>query len=91
MAVSFDTIPHAGLMQCMTRRIVDRHMLHLVKMWLKVPVEETGRKRLMGGKDNDCGTPQGGVLTPRTQKVTSNSSGGCDFCVNRVRIDECCL
>jgi RNA-directed DNA polymerase len=56
----FDTIPHSGLMQCVARRIVDKHMLHLVKMWLKVPVEERdekGRKRLTGGKDNDRGTP----------------------------------
>jgi RNA-directed DNA polymerase len=62
----FDTIPHSELMQCVARRIVDKHMLHLVKMWLKVPVEERdekGKKRLTGGKDNDRGTPQGGVMT----------------------------
>src|SRR5207253_2543727 len=88
----FDTIPHSALMQCVARRIVDKHMLHLLKMWLQVPVEERdekGRKRLTGGKGNDRGTPQGGVMTPRTQKITSNLSGGCDFCINRVRIDEC--
>jgi RNA-directed DNA polymerase len=33
----FDTIPHSELMQCVARRIVDRQMLHLIKMWLKVP------------------------------------------------------
>jgi RNA-directed DNA polymerase len=69
----FDTIPHSELMQCVARRIVDKHMLHLVKMCLKVPVEERdekGKKRLTGGKDKDRGTPQGGVRTPRTQKVT---------------------
>src|SRR5471032_2934988 len=63
----FDTIPHSELMQCVARRIVDKHMLHLVKMWLKVPVEERdekGKKRLTGGKDNDRGTPQGGVISP---------------------------
>jgi RNA-directed DNA polymerase len=35
-------------------------------MWLKVPVEERdekGKKRLTGGKGNDRGTPQGGVMT----------------------------
>ena len=37
---SFDTIPHRELIQCVARRIVDRDMLHLIKMWLKVPVEE---------------------------------------------------
>jgi hypothetical protein len=41
-------------------------MLHLVKMWLTVPVEETekGKKRLTGEKDHDRGTPQGGVISP---------------------------
>src|SRR6266581_138980 len=75
----FDTIPHSELMQCMARRVVDKHILHLVKMWLKVPVEERdekGKKRLTGGKDRDRGTPQGGVLTPRTQKITSSLTGG---------------
>ena len=62
----FDTIPHSELLQCVARRIVDRQMLHLIKMWLKVPVEErdeNGKRRLTGGKDNDRGTPQGGVMT----------------------------
>ncbi len=63
----FDTIPHSELMQCVARRMVDRHLLHLIKMWLKVPVEERdekGNKRLTGGKDRRCGTPQGGVVSP---------------------------
>jgi RNA-directed DNA polymerase len=62
----FDTIPHSELMQCVARRIVDKHLLHLIKMWLQAPVEERdekGNKRLTGGKDNDRGTPQGGVMT----------------------------
>jgi RNA-directed DNA polymerase len=62
----FDTIPHSELMQCVARRIVDKHLLHLIQMWLKVPVEERdekGQKRLKGGRDNDRGTPQGGVVT----------------------------
>ena len=41
----FDTIPHSELMQCVARRIVDKQMLHLIKMWLKVPVEERDEKR----------------------------------------------
>lgn len=63
----FDTIPHSELLQCVARRIVDRYMLHLIKMWLQVPVEErdgNGKRRLTGGKDNDRGTPQGGVISP---------------------------
>src|SRR5438552_7202841 len=29
----FDTIPHSELMQCAARRIIDRAMLRLIKMW----------------------------------------------------------
>src|SRR6266487_2939660 len=71
----FDTIPHSELMQCVARRIVDRHMLHLIKMWLKVPVEErdgNGKRRLTGGKDNDRGTPQGGVISPALANLYMN-------------------
>ena len=74
----FDTIPHAELMQCVARRVVDRDILGLIKMWLKAPVEErdgNGTRRMSGGKASRCGTPQGGVVAPRTQKITSNSNG----------------
>jgi RNA-directed DNA polymerase len=62
-------------MQCVARRIVDKHMLHLIRMWLKVPVEERdakGNKRLTGGKDNDRGTPQGGVISPLLANLYMN-------------------
>ena len=36
----FDTIPHVELMKSVVRRVVDRRVLHLVKMWLDTPVEE---------------------------------------------------
>src|ERR1700719_1462526 len=38
----FDTIPHSDLLKSVARRIVDRHVLWLIKLWLKVPVEERG-------------------------------------------------
>jgi len=63
----FDSIPHSELMQCVTRRISDGKMLHLIKMWLKAPVEETderGHRRMSGGKKATRGTPQGGVVSP---------------------------
>ncbi len=63
----FDTIPHAALMRSVARRIVDRHVLHLIKMWLQVPVEERdedGTRRMSGGKGSTRGTPQGGVVSP---------------------------
>src|SRR6266404_1997073 len=88
----FDSIPHSELVQCVARRIVDRDMLRLIKMWLKVPIQErdkNGKPRVSGGKGSTCGTPQGGVMTPRTQKITSNLSSGCGFDGNRVRIDVC--
>ena len=39
----FDTIPHDQLMRSVARRIVDRDILRLIKMWLKAPVEETDK------------------------------------------------
>ena len=43
----FDTIPHAELMKCVSRRVVDRHILRLIKAWLVAPVEDDDGK---GGK-----------------------------------------
>src|ERR1700739_1066570 len=63
----FDAIPHSDLLKSVARRIVDRHVLWLIKLWLKVPVEErdeNGKLRMSGGKSNTRGTPQGGVVSP---------------------------
>ena len=40
----FDSIPHSELLQSVARRVVDGAMLHLIKMWLDAPVEETGAR-----------------------------------------------
>lgn len=73
----FDTIPHSDLLKSVARRIVDRHVLWLIKMWLKVPVEEKdeggkGKRRLTGGKSSTRGTPQGGVVSPMLANLYMN-------------------
>jgi len=58
----FDSIPHSKLMIVIGKRISDRNVLHLIKMWLKSPILEDGKMK--GGKKNKFGTPQGGVISP---------------------------
>jgi len=64
----FDSIPHAELLKSVARRVSDGTLLHLIKMWLVAPVEETderGRtRRTTRNKDEGRGTPQGGVASP---------------------------
>jgi len=64
----FDSIPHAELMKSVSRRISDRHMLRLIKMWLEVPVEEIddrGRHhRTTRNRDEHRGCPQGAPISP---------------------------
>ena len=64
----FDSIPHAELLKSVARRIVDGAMLHLIKMWLEAPVEETdehGKKHRSTRNRNDGrGTPQGAPISP---------------------------
>jgi len=68
LADYFGSIPHAELMRSLARRIVDRRVLHLIKMWLECPVEETddrGRKRrTTEAKDRGRGIPQGSPISP---------------------------
>jgi group II intron reverse transcriptase/maturase len=64
----FDSIPHAELLQSVARRVVDGAMLHLMKMWLETPVEETdeyGKKhRSTRNRDEGRGSPQGSPISP---------------------------
>ena len=64
----FGSIPHAELMQSLARRIVDRRVLHLIKLWLECAVEDTGgrgrKKRTTEAKDSGRGIPQGSPISP---------------------------
>jgi len=64
----FDSIPHAELMKSVARRVSDKHVLHLIKMWLEAPVEEVdergGHHRTTRNKDERRGTPQGAPISP---------------------------
>ena len=64
----FDSIPHAELMKSAARRVVDGAMLHLIKMWLEAPVEETdergNKRRSTRHRDDGRGTPQGSPISP---------------------------
>jgi RNA-directed DNA polymerase len=68
LADYFGSIPHTELLKSVARRIVDRRVLHLIKMWLVCPVEETddrGRKRrTTEAKDQRRGIPQGSPISP---------------------------
>jgi RNA-directed DNA polymerase len=55
----FGSIPHSELLDMLATRIVDRKILHLIKMFLKSGVMEEGMI-----KPTDKGTPQGGVISP---------------------------
>jgi RNA-directed DNA polymerase len=68
----FDTIPHDKLLKAVAKRIVDRNILKLVKMWLKAPIaeEESGKRTYKG---NDQGTPQGGVISPLLANIYLNA------------------
>jgi group II intron reverse transcriptase/maturase len=68
LAGYFDSLPHSELLKSVARRVADGAMLHLIKMWLKAPVEETderGKKhRSTRNRDEGRGSPQGSPISP---------------------------
>ena len=68
LASYFDLLPHSELLKSVARRVVDGAMLHLIKMWLKAPAEETddrGKKhRNTRNRDEGRGSPQGSPISP---------------------------
>jgi len=69
----FDTLPHSELLESVARRVVDGAMLHLIKMWLTAPVEETDergrRNRNTRNRDEGRGSPQGSPISPLLSNI----------------------
>ncbi len=64
MQAYFDTIPHDQLLKCVERRIADRSVLHLLRLWLNAVVEERDEDGRPKRSRPHQGTPQGGVISP---------------------------
>jgi RNA-directed DNA polymerase len=73
LASYFDALPHAELLKSVARRVVDGAMLHLIKMWLTAPVEETdergGKHRNTRNRDESRGSPQGSPISPLLSNI----------------------
>jgi group II intron reverse transcriptase/maturase len=68
----FDTIPHDKLMSLVAKRVVDKNILRLIKLWLKAPVVEEGEDGKKRYEGNEKGTPQGGVISPLLANIYLN-------------------
>lgn len=60
----FDTIDHDELMKKVQRRIADRHVLKLIKMFLEAVVIDMDKDGKKTSKKATQGCPQGGVISP---------------------------
>lgn len=61
----FDTIDHLYLMEKLRKRISAKRILHLIRKWLKAGILEQDGSIAQ----TDCGTPQGGVLSPLLSNI----------------------
>ncbi len=76
----YETIPHSELLRSVARRVVDRRMLHLIKMWITAAVDETDKrgrkKRTTRNRDQKRGLPQGSPLAPLMSNVYMRAYSG---------------
>jgi len=61
----FDHVNHEWLLKFLEKRIGDRRILRLIKRMLKSGILENGLVQA-----SEEGTPQGAIITPRTQLIT---------------------
>ena len=80
----FDRVNHDILMGLVAKRVTDKRILRLIRGFLTAGVLADG---LVGPTEE--GTPQGGPMAPRTQKITLSAGvsdvGGCRWPVARSR------
>ncbi len=65
----FDHVSHSHLLCFLKHRIADPNFLRILRRFLKAGVMEDGVV-----SEVKAGTPQGGLVTPQTQKITFGSS-----------------
>ncbi|OVE82635.1 hypothetical protein BVY04_00435, partial [bacterium M21] len=61
----FDTLDHELILRSLRKRVTDGSILNLIRMFL-----QSGVMTGFGVEDTEIGSPQGGVMTPQTQKIT---------------------